>query len=474
MSNNTIRIRTTPLGGDKYLKVSLEQEFDFLEVLSLKLSQEDVYREFCSDYGVIAGRITINRGFGIPNAKVSIFIPIDDEDKLDPVKKGLYPYETLNDKDSNNIRYNLLPKESESENGCFTPVGTFFTISEVVDNDNIMEVYEKYYKFTTTTNHAGDFLLFGVPLGNHTLHVDADISDIGVASQRPYDAISQGAPVAKYDTTTKFLYGNNLDKLPQIKSANIGVNVQPFWGDTNSCEIGINRIDLDLNYDIIPSAIFTGGIFGDHSKNSVSKRCRPRKNLGVLNEQITNEGSIRMIRKTLNNDVEEFNVDGGEVIDEFGAWAYQIPLNLDYMVTNEYGDLILTQDSSKGIPTRSRVRFNIGMNDDSSNGRLRTRARYLVPNNPKNAADTDYEFGKKTQDHSFRDIYWNKIYTVSSFIPRFQRNNSFTDNLTRNATGIKNVDDANGNKTVFPFNKVNTETNHLFFIICILLTIIYL
>jgi hypothetical protein len=474
MSNNTIRIRTSPLGDDKYLKVNIEQEFDFLEVLSLKLSQEDVYREFCSDYGVIAGRVTINRGFGIPNARVSIFIPIDDEDKLDPVKKGIYPYENLNDKDSNNIRYNVLPKESESENACFTPVGTFPTKREVLDNDTIMEVYEKYYKFSTTTNYAGDFLLFGVPLGTHTLHVDADISDIGIASQRPYDAISQGAPVAKYETTTKFLPGKNLDKLPQIKSANVGVNVEPFWGDVNSCEIGINRIDLDLNYDIIPCAIFTGGIFGDHGKNSINKRCRPRKKLGVLNEQITNEGTIRMIRKTLNDEIEEFNVDGGELIDEFGAWAYQIPLNLDYMVTSEYGDMVLSEDDNKGIPTRSRVRFNIGMNDDGSNGRLRTRARYLVPNNPPAAQYTDYEFGKKTLDESFRDIYWNKIYTVSNFIPRFQRNNSFTPNLTRNATAIKDVEDAGGNKVLFPYNRVTTEFNPLFFIFCLILTIIVL
>jgi hypothetical protein len=181
-----------------------------------------------------------------------------------------------------------------------------------------------------------------------------------------------------------------------------------------------------------------------------------------------------MIRKTLNNDIEEFNVDGGEVIDEFGAWAYQIPMNLDYMITNEYGDLILTQDDTKGIPTRSRVRFNIGMNDDGSNGRLRTRARYLVPNNPKSGADTDYEFGRKTKDHSFRDIYWNKIYTVSNFIPRFQRNNSFTPNLTRNATGIKDVEDAGGNKVLFPYNRVTTEFNPLFFILCLILTIVVL
>jgi hypothetical protein len=47
---DTIRIRTTPNGEDKYIKINVEQKFDFIEVLSLKLSQEDAYRKFCSDY----------------------------------------------------------------------------------------------------------------------------------------------------------------------------------------------------------------------------------------------------------------------------------------------------------------------------------------------------------------------------------------------------------------------------------------
>ncbi len=83
--SNTIRIRTTPNGGDNYLKLKLEQDFDFIEILSLKISQEDAYRKFCSDYGVIVGRVIINNGFGVPNAKVSVFIPIDDIDKEDPL-----------------------------------------------------------------------------------------------------------------------------------------------------------------------------------------------------------------------------------------------------------------------------------------------------------------------------------------------------------------------------------------------------
>lgn len=470
--SKAIRIKTTPNGGDKYIKIKLEQEFDFLEVLSLNINQEDAYKRFSSDYGVIVGRVIINGGFGVPNAKVSVFIPLDNIDKNDILKKGLYPYEKINDKDANGIRYNLLTQDSASQNECFTPIGTFPTKREVLDNDTILEVYCKYYKFTTTTNYAGDFMIFGVPLGNHTVHLDADISDIGIASQRPYDMISKGVNISRFDSTTKFSSGTNLDKLIQVKSLDSGVNVQPFWGDIESYEIGITRLDLDLNYDITPSAIFMGSIFGDHEKNSVNKNCRPRKKLGELKEQISGEGTIRMIRKTINNKIEEFNVDGSELIDENGAWAYQIPMNLDYMVTDETGNLILSQDPNKGIPTRARVRFNIGINNDGGAGRIRTRARYLVPNNPELVSDIDYEFGSKTSDKSFRDLSWNKIYTISNFISRFQSDNKLTPALTRATTGIKDVDGPDGNKTTFPFNKVNTETNPLFLILCVIITII--
>ena len=76
----SIRVRTTPNGDDKYIKVELKQDFDLLEILSLKLRQEDVYQNFCSNYGVVAGRVSVNNGFGLPNVKVSIFIPITPED----------------------------------------------------------------------------------------------------------------------------------------------------------------------------------------------------------------------------------------------------------------------------------------------------------------------------------------------------------------------------------------------------------
>ena len=46
--SKSYRIRTK-LGTDQNIRVNIEQDFDFLEILSLKLRQEDVYAQFCAD-----------------------------------------------------------------------------------------------------------------------------------------------------------------------------------------------------------------------------------------------------------------------------------------------------------------------------------------------------------------------------------------------------------------------------------------
>jgi hypothetical protein len=472
MTNNTIRVRTTPNGGDNYINIKVEQDIDFIEILSLNISQDKIYENFCSDYGVVVGRVIINNGFGVPNAKVSIFIPIDSVDKESTSISGLYPYETVTDKNSTGVRYNLLPKESDSQDSCYTPVGTFPAKREILDNEEMLYVYKKYYKYTTQTNYAGDFMIFGVPVGTHIIHVDMDISNIGIASQRPYDLIEQGAPQKIFSSPTKFKDSKNLNSLPQIKTANASVNVRPFWGDLETCQIGINRLDFDMNYSIKPAAYFMGGLFGDNEKNSVNKNCRPRKKMGRICEQMAGEGTIQMIRKTIDNDIERFDIDGGRVIDNNGAWAYQIPMNLDYVVTDEYGKLIPSEDPNIGIPTRSSVRFKIGMDASGGIGRLRTKANYLVPHNPKNLAELDFTFGTDTKDSSFIDIHWNKIYTVKNFIPKMKK--QAASSTSQNYVGIKDVDACVGDKNPFPFNRTYASGDILFFIICLFVNIIEL
>ena len=468
MSDN-IRIKTTPGGGETLVNLQVNQKFDFIEILSLKISQDEAYRRFCSDYGVVVGRVTVNNGLGVPNAKVSVFIPVDEVDIEDTEVLGMYPYKEINTTDSKGIGYNLLPRNNRGKDNCFTPIGTFPSKREIQDNPLLSEVYCKYYKFTTTTNNSGDFMIFGLPVGTHFMHVNADMSDIGILSQRPYDLIREGAAEKSFKSSTKFKGRKESSVLSQIKTVSpISVTVPPFWGDTTQCNIGIARSDVDLATDIKPTAIFMGSIISDNDKHALSKRCRPRKKLGKMDEIVTGDGRIEMIRKTLDDGIERFDVEGGEVIDEDGAWAYQIPMNRDFMVTAEDGTLIPSGDPSKGIATSAKVRFRIGMMINGDEGRLRTRAKYLVPHNPSSWNKSDFTFGTSTLDDNFADLSWNNIYTVKNHISRVQPNNNIEN---RNFIGLKNVDDS-GTRNPFPFNKLDNDTNPLFIVLCIIMSII--
>jgi hypothetical protein len=146
--SKSYRVRTQ-VGVDKSVTVNLDQDFDFLEILSLKLSQKDIYTSLCADYGVVCGRITANDGFGIPNARVSVFVQQNEIHADDPVISKLYPYQEPSDRDGNNYRYNLLP--ARQQHGGHTPTGTFPDQSDILTREEVLEVYENYYRYYVNT-----------------------------------------------------------------------------------------------------------------------------------------------------------------------------------------------------------------------------------------------------------------------------------------------------------------------------------
>ena len=450
----------------------MEQDFDFVEILSLKISQKELYTTFCAGYGAIVGRVSVNGGFGVPNAKVSVFIPVSELDRENDKIFGLYPFETITDKGSNGLRYNLLSKDNQTNDDCFTPVGDFPDKRTFLDDDTMLDIYCEYYKFTTTSNAAGDYMIFGAPVGAQIMHVEADVSDIGIISQKPSDFIRKGSSEGNFESTTKFFGSEqDLDFNTQIISRSpVSVNVQPYWGDEDNCNVAITRRDIDLKSAIEPHAIFMGSIFGDNDGNAISIQCRPSKNLGTLNDQTAGSGTIQMVRKTIAGSIERFDIGGGQLIDSDGTWAYQVPMNLDYRVTDEYGDLVPTDDPKKGIPTRAEVRFRIKMDVTGGEGNLRERASYLVPNNPLSNGNVKggaaYEFGPNTRKEDLTKLTWNSIYTVKNFIQRIQKTESPSDPKERSFLGVKDVDSARGKYTPFPYNHLNFESDALFAFIC--------
>lgn len=458
--SKSIRIRTQPNSGDKFVKIKLDQTFDFLEILSLKLSQEELYRIFAADYGVIVGRVIANRGFGVPNAKVSVFVPLDDNE-TDPEIIGRYPYKQVSDRNDSGIRYNLL--EDIQQSNCHRPVGTFPNKRKMLDNDVWLEIYDTYYKYTTTTNDAGDFMIFGVPTGNQKLHMDVDVSDIGFISIKPYDLIKQGYTPNLFESNTTYKGGTDLDTLVQVQSRDFNVNVLPFWGDLEENEVGINRVDFNLNIDITPTAQFFGSIFSEQRNKGVFKRCTPRKTNGENCELKSGVGQVEYIRRISNdsNEVEFFSSNETK-IDENGNWAILVPMNLNPVVTDEFGDLIPSEDPTIGIPTEAQVRFRAYMDEYRFGFRKRT-ANYLIPN-----MYNRFQFGVDTEDDDFFTMRWKKAYTVTNYIPRYQKNQN---DESKFFTGIKKIGECE-KTTSFPYNRIDTNTNILYNILCIVLSAI--
>ena len=501
--SKSYRIRTTPGEDNGYLKVNVDltQNYDHLEILSLKISQKDEYQSYCAEYGVIAGRVIINNGFGVPNVRVSVFVPVEDGDLNDPVKSAIYPYtEPFPDqKNRNGIRYNVLPSNQQKLD--HTPVGTFPKKRQVLDDSTTLEIYEKYYKYSTTTNSSGDYILFGVPVGDHFLHYDMDVSDIGFLSVRPFELIDQGYSDNLFKDRFKYKSSNNLDSLPQIFSQNIPIRVEPYWCDSLNVGsgLGINRLDISIDsLELIPTAIFMGSIFSDDEKDSLNKNCKPAREMGKLNEVITGSGKIEAIRRTVDGNIEKFTFKDNS-IDDNGNWSVLVPMNIRKVVTDEFGNLVPSPDGIKGVSTEGDYRFRVSMDATSNDKRLRERAKYLVPNTNnnfnfreyginelKNSSDftlnqqlstitdnTPYENDLTNQYNYLEEFYpfrWKKVYTVKQYIGRMQKIGGKNGDEARGFIGIKDILNADGvNK--FPTNRLDTNFNPLYTIICILLTL---
>jgi hypothetical protein len=503
MSNKSYRIRTT--NKDQFIKLNLDQHYDQFEVLSLTLKPSDTWANRCSDYGVVVGRVTANKGFGVPNAKVSIFIPLKPEDESRPELVERYPFKQISDK-RNNVRYNLLP--SLKQNIAHTAVGTFPTKEEILRDDLWIEIYQKYYRFTTRTNDAGDFMFYGVPLGTYVLHYDVDISDIGELSVLPFELMAQGVPESSFKSPYQFKYSTDIDSLPQIVTKDKTVIVQPFWGSKELCSVQITRSDFDLmenNVELKSYALFIGSSVTDSRKHSVNKECGIRADLGTAKQLIAKPGTIEMLQVVDASgdnipDRVEFLDDINAKIDENGVWSYLIELNGQRVITDEFGNEQIALSSDSGIAKNGFLRFRFSISNDD-NKRVRESAKYIVPNNGiheyaylfnrKDVTYTDGSGGEHTIPGFstlgdigntgvdingnyqcgplFREFKRKKIYTVRNYIARYTKQPKVLKlklDKTEKFIGFKEVDQ-DGSKTPIPFNRVNTAGNIVFAISCI-------
>ena len=513
------RIRTE-LGINKTINVELDQDFEFLEILSLKIQQSEIYTRNCANYGVVVGRVTANNGLGLPNARVSIFIPIDTIDESNPLISSIYPYKSPNDRNEDGYRYNLLPYEKSYSKHAAT--GTLPTRLDVLTDNTVVEIYDKYYKYTTKTNDSGDYMIMGAPLGGQTLFMDVDLSDIGEFSLTPQDLIRMGLATEAQVAGNQFNTSTDLNSLPQIINIQQTVDVAPLWGDPAICQIAVSRADFDLrdnaNIDIQPTSVFMGSIFSSPDNVALQSSrpfpltprvCKPKEALGNLCDLISGPGQILSIRQTINQDADGNPIlevhqleQSGNIIDGNGVWLTELPMNLDYYITNEFGEKVLSYDPTIGIPTKAKYRFKVKWQQPETLTQTTRRAYFLVPNvreygwsattyelDPINyptgtvqskELKGSYYFGLDWSGYTnstsaincedtFYEFDFNRVYTVSGLIDEFKNG----ENRGR-FVGIKEIDNNDCQTSVnkFPVNDGVRNFDLIFFIVSLFMQLL--
>jgi hypothetical protein len=434
MDERNIRIPVDLNSDDKVINVKLDQEFDNLEILSLKISSSDTYTRQCSDYGVIVGRVMLNSGFGVQNAKVNVFIPITAEDSLRPEITEIYPFDSINTTFPNGVRYNLLPRVRNTKNLSHRSVGNFPDPSDFANYPQYVEVMDKYYKYTTVTNESGDYMIFGVPTGQHDIVMDFDLFDTNSFELTANDLVEQislnnsveqlttllnanantNEDIENVDRVPGFKYlGNNnyeidlktnLDEMPNIFHQVKQITVSPFWGDNDACDVGITRCDFRINYKYTPTAIFFGFIqttdksfyirfdnaFVSPGVNDTGDSEKPEI-FGKDNVAVNEYGSLFPFQKL---EVVVYRLDDkltpgsrkrlGVYTGSFynGIFRITLPMYTDYYITDESGELIPTNDTTLGIPTKGYYAFEIYDTDDGFTNRREPFGQffnYIVP-----------------------------------------------------------------------------------------------
>jgi hypothetical protein len=110
-------------------------------------------------------------------------------------------------------------------------------------------------------------MIFGVPTGSQTIHVEVDLSDIGEFSLSPQDLIRMGVATPAQVAGTKFKSSTNLNELPQIISINRIIEVEPL-PTTFTLEIIPNHITyyIDGGWD---KTYTTPGVPGERRNVSI-------------------------------------------------------------------------------------------------------------------------------------------------------------------------------------------------------------
>lgn len=243
---------------DYYAEIKIERSYDVLDTLTVRNNLIGTIPSQESTVGVVFGKLVarqrINDENGnkiivpLSNVPVGVFNPSDE-----------FPSITSTDDDGDRIRLNY--KENSKEGFYFNRESYLFDYGDPENPEIRSEGFLKSdrsnvkipdkFKYTTTTNENGEFILTNIPTGEQVFMFEVDLLKQGLTK----DEVSLN--FFPYPTEESA----NVDNVPHFFFRQIPITVVPSWGtfQTGYTELNVTA-DLDLRkwttYIFPPVSVF--------------------------------------------------------------------------------------------------------------------------------------------------------------------------------------------------------------------------
>lgn len=233
---------------DLFANIKLTRNFDTLDTLKIYNKPVNSIPQQEATTGVLFGKLEaiqilkdeVGNNIRIPLRNVPIGI-------FNPTEEFAAPMSL----DDNGDRFFMNIKESSNINQYFD--GTAYTedIKFLKSQAQFLTVPEKF-KYITTTNENGEFVIYNAPVGSQTLVLEVDLFKQGLTKD---EIILNSFPFPSNDDS-------NIGEFPCYYYNQIPVDIIPAWGNNQS---GYTEVNVNINLDLRKWAtyIFPPASFGN-------------------------------------------------------------------------------------------------------------------------------------------------------------------------------------------------------------------
>jgi hypothetical protein len=201
---------------DIYLDIDIVKTFDFLDTLTIRNVLQGEWSDQESSTGVIVGRLVAIQKISdengnkieipLKNCPVSIFNPSDTFQSPSDI-----------DDDGNRLSLNVLASAKEEE--YFDKISYKTDLNFLRDYSNVENI-PSHFKYTSTTNENGEFVMYDVPVGTQTFIIEVDLLKQGLSKDEV--ALNFFSYPAEENPI--------VDTVPHYVYKQFQVNVLPSWG----------------------------------------------------------------------------------------------------------------------------------------------------------------------------------------------------------------------------------------------------